>query len=661
MAPGTADHEADAPESAKGARAGREESLVKPLRAVTDLMATLLAAPATPLGASTEALEGVADAYARVLAFAVEHVPGTQAAALSAPTAEGTWVYVAAHGFDLAPALAPGDSVPELRPGAPRTRLVRHAGSDDQGAPTPPALRGRVAATLSVPVRVAGELRNYLDLYSLDDDGAFAESAPAWGELVAAQLGALLQRLAFEASLRAAQARLEHEATHDPLTGLPNRSLLCDRLAATLARDRRDGRSTALFVIDPGPTAHLVQRLGHAGRDALWSASADGMRAALRDGDTVARCGSDALAVVAGNLRGDVAAHSIASKLQHALTEALAGVAPGSPPQAVIGVSLAPDDGATSAELLRSAEAARDLARQRGAPAVAFHAAPVDAAARTRERARALLVAALEGGRLRVRYQSVERLGDRRLVALRLLADVADLTPDGDLDDAGVARWNGHALVALADDARCEEALFTALLETASTDLCRWRDAAPKHPWRVILPLSPRLLRDGRAERIARDLSERHDLATGAIAWALAADRVGGVTPSLLRALASARRAGFDLLVDDVNGEGLAMRVLAELPLAGMTLAPATVRGLGTDQRDDAMAAALASLAAVLRLPLAAVDVAEASTLERLEALGCTHASGPSVAPAMTADEVSALVTDTAGAASFGDAFKNPE
>ena len=618
------------------------------LRALSDLTTRLFPRSGAALDPTSQDITTSAGAFERVLEIAVLHVPGARAAAVMTRTVAGSFVYTASRGFELAPGGEEGAHPRPLGGAEATVRHIRHGreGTAGEGpergpdVPTPLALEDSVIETLSLPVYVGSELLAFLELYALDGPDGFDQRSHALGRLLAAQLGSMLQRLALEEALEVASSRLEQEAQHDPLTGLPNRPLLLDRLASALARDRRAGHVTALFSIDLGATARVEQERGLAAVEALWIASAAGLRSALREADTVARCGTEALAVVAGGVRDNESAHTIAITLQFELRRALAGVLPGLGQQAMIGVGVAPTDGSSAEALLLAAEAARSEARRRGPGSVAFNTDSLDATARSRERASAALVEALDRRNLSVRYEPVLRLSDRRWVALRLRVETSGAAPLSAPADSASPSSSVHALVGLADDARREDELFEALVEHASRDLNRWRELEPHHPWRVLIPLSSRLLRDGRAERIAVDASRRFRVPAGAIAWSIDANRLGGVSSALLRGLASARRAGFDLIVDDVNGQGLPLRALAELPLAGLTLAPATVRNLGTDQRDDAMAAAVAALAGVLNIPLGAVEVDSVGTADRLEAIGCAHASGPSLATARPAEAV---------------------
>jgi diguanylate cyclase (GGDEF)-like protein/PAS domain S-box-containing protein len=95
-----------------------------------------------------------------------------------------------------------------------------------------------------------------------------------------------------------AEERLTHDALHDELTGLPNRSLLLDRLHEAIARSVRDGRDVAVLYCDLDGFKNVNDSAGHAAGDAVLIETADRLRGALRDGDTIARMGGDEFVVV---------------------------------------------------------------------------------------------------------------------------------------------------------------------------------------------------------------------------------------------------------------------------------------------------------------------------------------------------------------------------
>jgi diguanylate cyclase (GGDEF)-like protein/PAS domain S-box-containing protein len=164
---------------------------------------------------------------------------------------------------------------------------------------------------------------------------------------------------------RAEQERLEHQALHDPLTGLANRDLLMDRLSHALARSTRSGASTVVLFADLDFFKEVNDSMGHEAGDLVLVAVADRLRAVVRPSDTVARLGGDEFVVVAEDLTDPVGMRGLAERVRNALEAPLhvAGreVSLGSSLGVV--ASTAEDD---ARSLLRAADAAMYRAKARG-------------------------------------------------------------------------------------------------------------------------------------------------------------------------------------------------------------------------------------------------------------------------------------------------------
>jgi diguanylate cyclase (GGDEF)-like protein/PAS domain S-box-containing protein len=164
---------------------------------------------------------------------------------------------------------------------------------------------------------------------------------------------------------RAAQAKLEHQALHDPLTGLANRDLLMDRLAHALARSARSGERTLVMFCDLDRFKDVNDSMGHEAGDVVLVAVADRLRAAVRPGDTVARLGGDEFVVVAEAVSTLHDQSALAARVQAVLDEPVAVEGREVRGGASIGVAIAgPNDDARS--VLREADAAMYRAKARG-------------------------------------------------------------------------------------------------------------------------------------------------------------------------------------------------------------------------------------------------------------------------------------------------------
>lgn len=337
-------------------------------RALLDLTRDLLA----PQAAS--------DLHERVLDLALRHVAVSESGRVLLKGPDGAYRVVAERG-GAGGRDAPGSALaalpaPLVEARLPGATAVLECHPDDLLGPAVAAGAAHARAALCVPVRVRGTLAAYLVLDVGEEHAALPARAIEDGELLAAQLAALLQRLSLEDALRAERERLEHLAHHDPLTGLPNRALLGERLALTLARDRRERALTALFVIDLDGFKALNDRFGHAAGDELLIAVGHGLRRAVRAGDTVARWGGDEFAVVAGGVADREAVKTVADHLHTALREALRDHAQGVDVRASIGVAVADDASVAPEALLHRADLAMYRAKREGGGRLAFGETP---------------------------------------------------------------------------------------------------------------------------------------------------------------------------------------------------------------------------------------------------------------------------------------------
>jgi diguanylate cyclase (GGDEF)-like protein len=163
-----------------------------------------------------------------------------------------------------------------------------------------------------------------------------------------------------------AESRIMHLAHHDPLTNLPNRTLLEDRIDQAIAHAQRGRQLAAVLFIDLDKFKHINDSLGHRAGDQLLQQVADRLRRCVRDDDTVARLGGDEFVMCLSGLTDQKAALPIAEKALHALNASFDIAGHTVNISASIGISVYPADGKTAAELLHAADAAMYFAKSIG-------------------------------------------------------------------------------------------------------------------------------------------------------------------------------------------------------------------------------------------------------------------------------------------------------
>jgi diguanylate cyclase (GGDEF)-like protein/PAS domain S-box-containing protein len=232
--------------------------------------------------------------------------------------------------------------------------------------------------------------------------------------------------------LRRTEEQLRRAALHDALTGLPNRTLLTDRLDQALSREAASaGRGTAVVLLDLDDFKLVNDSRGHAVGDALLVAVVERLCATARPLDTVARFGGDEFVVVCEDV-DEATALSLAESLLAALREPFDVDGNVLHVSASFGVARSP--GSAAADLLRFADAAMYAAKDGGRGRVALFDRPLADEAERRYALAADLRVALEQDRLRLNYQPVVDLGSGRVVGMEALArwehpELGDISP----------------------------------------------------------------------------------------------------------------------------------------------------------------------------------------------------------------------------------------
>ncbi|MFC5302449.1 GGDEF domain-containing protein [Azospira restricta] len=170
-----------------------------------------------------------------------------------------------------------------------------------------------------------------------------------------------------------ALSRLEHMAQHDPLTGLPNRAMVSDRLSQAIYRADRRGSRVAVCVVELDGRRRFNDELGRDAGDALLAALGQRLSIRLRATDTVGRLDDDAFALVLEEIDGTDAARGIAGDVQRLIAEPLETGGRSCVLAATLGLALYPDHGRDTPSLLRKAEAAMHAAKRAGGSGIRIH------------------------------------------------------------------------------------------------------------------------------------------------------------------------------------------------------------------------------------------------------------------------------------------------
>jgi diguanylate cyclase (GGDEF)-like protein/PAS domain S-box-containing protein len=482
-------------------------------------------------------------------------------------------------------------------------------------------------------------LAEALDLRARRKDGSefpieisLGELPSADGRLVAAVLRDVTERkLAAEA--------LSHQATHDPLTGLPNRTLFLDRLEHALARARRSEGKLAVVFLDLDRFKAINDTRGHAAGDSLLAAIAPRLGAALRPGDTIARIGGDEFVVLCEDLGSIEDAGAIARRVVEAcaIPVAVDGY------QGVVTVSagvvvIEDPDAASPSEILRDADAAMYRAKSRGSG----HVELFDAGMRTGLRERTVLEGelrqALERGELRLVYQPVVSLAKTEVIGVEALLRWQH--PERGLLEPA-------AFLQVAQDSGLIVPIGAWAIENACRQLRDWRRARPEIPQLdVAVNLSaPQLADPELAAGVSKTLRET-GLEPDRLSLEIVERTLVEEERTAARALRELQAVGVRLVLDGFGPRYSPLRDLKRFAIDAIKLDRSLVDGLGREGEDGAVIDALLRMAGALHVDVTAVGVESLEQLARLRSGGCEFAQGFLFSPPLAPERLIELLGD---------------
>jgi diguanylate cyclase (GGDEF)-like protein/PAS domain S-box-containing protein len=496
------------------------------------------------------------------------------------------------------------------------------------------SLVGDLGAISGVSVVVQGHGRTHAVLAAYASrPGAFTPDDVTFLQSIANVLGDALDRFAGEEEIR-------HRGLHDPLTELPNRTLVLERLAQAVARVTRTGPAhprIALLFLDLDHFKNVNDSLGHRAGDEVLCQVADRLRAAVRPADTVGRFGGDEFVVLCEDVEDEAMARVIAARLAEAFAAPFRAGGDDHVLGASIGVALM-DTGTDAVldpdALLRDADAAMYRAKEAGRSRIEVFDMGMRAWAVDRLATEAALRRALEADdELTVHYQPVVDLRDGSIAAVEAL--VRWQHPERGL-------LGPDAFVAVAEDSGLIVPLGRRVLKLACAQAAAW--SAARGADRPVLPvhvnLSPRQLHDQTlVETVQTTLG---DAAPGTLALEITEGTLIDRGVDRVALLERLRDLGVTLVLDDFGTGWSSLARLAELPIGGLKVDRSFVADI--DHRGGPIVDAVVRLARAFDLPVVAEGIETAEQLRALAELDCGLGQGFLFARPLPADELTPLL-----------------
>ncbi len=429
-----------------------------------------------------------------------------------------------------------------------------------------------------------------------------------------------------------AEQRIRHVAHHDSLTGLPNRSLLRDRLTQALSRARARDELVAVLFANLDRFKAINDSLGHRGGDELLRQVAERLRGCVRDTDTVARFGGDEfVAVLAGaaNLPVAVAVQKILQVCAEPYDVDGQPVVVGTS----IGVAMHPEDGRDPDTLLRNADAAMSAAKSAGPGTFRFFTSDLNARAHESLQIEAGLRAAIQNGGFQLTYQPKVDLATHAIRGAEALV-----------------RWTHRGLsvppgvfIPIAEESGLIVQIGEQVLEKACRQCAEWRRQGFEFP--VAVNLSPRQFRQQDLPATIARLLEQTGLPPRCLELEITESTFIEDPDAVAADIANLRRLGVLISIDDFGTGFASLNYIRRFAFDVLKIDRSFIEGIPREQGHAAIVEAVIMLSNALGIEVVAEGVETAEQVAVLSAYGCGLAQGYYFSPPVTAEEFTALAT----------------
>lgn len=430
-----------------------------------------------------------------------------------------------------------------------------------------------------------------------------------------------------------AERQIHYLAHYDLLTGLPNRTLLRDRMEQEMARAKRDGNHLAVLFLDLDRFKNVNDSLGHAVGDQLLEQVGRRLQASIRGQDTVSRQGGDEFLIMLPDLNSANEAATVARKLIDRLSAPYVvghhelRVTPS------IGISLYPGDASGIEELVRNADAAMYQAKERGRHNFQFFTHDLSVAAWERLSLENQLRRAIQDNRFVLHYQPQVDIESGDIVGLEALV-----------------RWNHNGrlvspsvFIPVAEQTGMIMEIGEWVLSEACRQACLWQDQGFADT-RVTVNLSAIQFRRRNIVGVIQKVLAHTGLAPELLELELTESTVMEEVEESVRMLSDLSRIGVGLSVDDFGTGYSSLNYLKRFPIRKLKIDKSFIEDIPGDSDDEAITGAVIDMGRNLNLDVLAEGVETLEQLEFLKARGCKEFQGFLASHPVPADQVPALL-----------------
>ncbi|MBF0220094.1 MAG: EAL domain-containing protein [Gammaproteobacteria bacterium] len=418
-------------------------------------------------------------------------------------------------------------------------------------------------------------------------------------------------------AIKSSQRRIEFLATHDDLTGLPNRSLLMDRLKHGVSTAKRQHQRLALLFIDLDNFKTINDTLGHDIGDILLKQATERLQQCVRDSDTLARLGGDEFVALLANIDLEIV-NAIASRIIDFLSASFRIKDQSLFVTASIGIGIYPEDGIDSATLMKNADIAMYRAKERGRNQYQFFADEMKVRALQRMTLESGLRLAIQAGNFRMMYQPQIELASGKMIGAEALLRWRDPVMGDVSPGQFIPVAEGSGLI-------CN--IGEIVIDLVLAQIARWQASGLQIP-RISINVSSHQMRN---EAFVTNLNERflkHGVNAENICIELTESALVDRMELVNSMLKNIEKMGASISIDDFGTGYSSLSYLKKLPIHELKIDRSFVDGIDLAGDDRAIAKAIIDMAHALGMQVIAEGVETSSQLDVLREERCDIVQG---------------------------------
>ncbi len=434
--------------------------------------------------------------------------------------------------------------------------------------------------------------------------------------------------------IQRSREQLRHTATHDPLTGLPNRMLLFEKLEEALVRAKRNRHKGALLFIDLDNFKEVNDTAGHKAGDTVLRECVERIASSIRGGDVLGRLGGDEFLLILEDVENvDVPMH-VGEKIIEKINRPFRIKGELYELGASIGVALFPDDSDTLEALVQHADMAMYHAKQEGKNRIRYYSKRVDEDIKRHYQIESILKEALRHNRFYLLYQPQIDLSTGKLTGVEALLRIQK-TRLGELSPT--------EFIPIAEESHLMMKIGRWVFEECCRQITRWQ-TLDVDPFKVAINISRRQLMDEEFVDFALKTTKRYNIDPKWIELEITETTFMHSQKVSLRTIEELRSRGFHFSIDDFGTGYSSLANLKHFIVNKLKIDQSFIRDISDDDSDRAIVQASIVLAHALGLEVIAEGVENDQQRKMLKEMGCDKFQGFLFCPPCSADQITALL-----------------